>query len=68
MEPAKTQASKLFIYSPIDFRDKVEEVRRNFRLFCKNEKIPSHILFFLAVRIAGISFSNALSRCLLKIN
>ncbi|KAG5677458.1 hypothetical protein PVAND_007216 [Polypedilum vanderplanki] len=25
MEPAKTPASKLFIYSPIDFRDKVEE-------------------------------------------
>lgn len=27
MEPAKSQSSKLFTYSSIDFRDKLEEVR-----------------------------------------
>lgn len=33
MEPAKLQASKLFTHSPIDFRDKIEEVAEIFLFF-----------------------------------
>lgn len=33
MEPAKLPASKLFTHSPIDFRDKIEEVADIFEFF-----------------------------------
>lgn len=50
MEPAKIQASKLFTWSPIDIRDKIEEVAEKIEVFCGIfTKFSMFYFLFLAI-------------------